>query len=159
MLGAFTFLIFGAVLLGPTLGDVTWQIVAVAVLSLTVVRMGPVALALIGTRARLPTVAYLGWFGPRGLASIVFAALIVDEAELPHTNTILLAIFATIGLSVLAHGVSARPLTDRYATVVRGASAGCDGARRGRRAPLALPPCRRERGRVARPPDSRDGAA
>ena len=115
VLSSFTFLIFGAVILGPVLGDVTWQMVAVAVLSLTVVRMLPVALALIGTRARPPTVLYLGWFGPRGLASIVFAALIVDEAELPHTSMLLLTIFVTIGLSVLAHGVSARPLTDRYA--------------------------------------------
>ena len=115
MLSALTFVIFGAAILGPALGDVTWQIVAVAVLSLTVVRMLPVALALIGTHARPPTVAYLGWFGPRGLASIVFAALIVDEADLPHTDTILLTIFVTIGLSVFAHGISARPLTDRYA--------------------------------------------
>ncbi len=116
VLGAFTFLIFGAAILGPALDDVTWQMVVVAVLSLTVVRMLPVALALIGTHARPPTVAYLGWFGPRGLASIVFAALIVEEADLPHTSTILVTIFVTIGLSVFAHGISARPLTDRYAT-------------------------------------------
>jgi NhaP-type Na+/H+ or K+/H+ antiporter len=114
VLGAVTFLIFGAAILGPVLEDVTWQVVAVAVLSLTVVRMGPVALALRGTDARPPTVAYLGWFGPRGLASIVFATLIVEEADLPHTNTLLLTIFFTIGLSVLLHGMSARPLTDRY---------------------------------------------
>jgi NhaP-type Na+/H+ or K+/H+ antiporter len=94
---------------------VSLRIIVVAILSLTVVRMLPVALALIGTHARWPTVAFLGWFGPRGLASIVFAALLVDEADLPHTNTVLLTIFVTIGLSVYAHGISARPLTDRYA--------------------------------------------
>ena len=115
-LGAFTFLIFGAALLGPALDSITGPMVAVAVLSLTVVRMLPVALALIGTHARPPTVAFLGWFGPRGLASIVFAALIVEEAELPHTNTLLATIFVTIGISVLAHGISAQPLTDRYSS-------------------------------------------
>jgi NhaP-type Na+/H+ or K+/H+ antiporter len=77
--------------------------------------MVPVALATIGTGARRPTILYLGWFGPRGLASIVFAVILVEEAELPHTQTILVAIFATIALSVYAHGLTAQPLTDRYA--------------------------------------------
>ena len=77
--------------------------------------MAPVAVAMVGTRARRPTVGFLGWFGPRGLASIVFAALIVEQADLPHTHTLLVTIFATIGISVFAHGLSARPLTDRYA--------------------------------------------
>jgi NhaP-type Na+/H+ or K+/H+ antiporter len=116
VLAAVTFLIFGSVLLGPALGNVTWQIAAVAVLSLTLVRMAPVAVAMLGTKARWPTVGFLGWFGPRGLASIVFAALIVEQADLPHTGTLLVTIFATIGLSVFAHGLTARPLTERYAT-------------------------------------------
>src|SRR3982074_2688080 len=72
LLGGVTFLIFGAVLLGPALKHLTWEIVLYAAISLTVVRMLPVALAMIGTGARLPTVGFLGWFGPRGLASIVF---------------------------------------------------------------------------------------
>ena len=116
VLAAVTFLIFGSVLLGPALDNVTWQIAAVAVLSLTLVRMAPVAVAMLGTKARWPTVGFLGWFGPRGLASIVFAALIVEQADLPHTGTLLATIVATIGLSVFAHGLTARPLTDRYAT-------------------------------------------
>ena len=62
------------------------------------------------------TVAFLGWFGPRGLASIVFAAIVVQEADLPHANTILLTTYATVGLSVLAHGVTAAPLARRYAS-------------------------------------------
>jgi NhaP-type Na+/H+ or K+/H+ antiporter len=74
-----------------------------------------VALSLLGTRARAPTVAYVGWFGPRGLASIVFAVIVVEEAALPHAQLIVLAIVTTVALSVLAHGLSARPLTDRYA--------------------------------------------
>jgi NhaP-type Na+/H+ or K+/H+ antiporter len=116
VLGAATFVVFGAVLLGPALGDVTWAVAVYALLSLTLVRMLPVAISLIGTRARAPTVAFLGWFGPRGLASIVFAVLLVEaEGELPNEGLIVTTVFFTIGLSVLVHGVSAAPLAQRYA--------------------------------------------
>ena len=73
--------------------------------------MLPVAVSLIGTGARRPTVAYTGWFGPPGLASIVFGVILVEDADLPHTEPILLAIALTIGLSVFAHGLAAQPLT------------------------------------------------
>jgi sodium/hydrogen antiporter len=76
--------------------------------------MLPVALAVLGTGARRPTVAFLGWFGPRGLASIVFAIILLDDTKLPHLDTLLLAITVTIALSVYAHGLTARPLTERY---------------------------------------------
>jgi len=116
LLGAVTFIIFGAVLLGPALGDLTWQIAAYAVLSLTLVRMIPVGIAMLGTGARRRTVAFLGWFGPRGLASIVFALLLIEEGGLPNDELILTIVFVTVGLSVLAHGVSAAPLARRYAS-------------------------------------------
>jgi len=80
------------------------------------VRMLPVAVAMAGSGARRPTVAFLGWFGPRGLASIVFAVLVLEKTDLPHGALLLDTIFVTIGLSVLAHGLSAAPLADRYAT-------------------------------------------
>ncbi len=115
LLNGVTFLLFGAVLLGPDLGDLSWRVVLYSVLSLTLVRMLPVAVALLGTHARLRTVAFLGWFGPRGLASIVFALIVVQESHLPQTPTILTVTYFTVGLSVLLHGVSAVPLTDRYA--------------------------------------------
>ena len=114
-LNGITFLLFGAILLGPALGELTWQMVAYAVLSLTLVRMAPVAIAMLGTRARWPTLGFMGWFGPRGLASIVFAVIVVEEASLPHEHLIVLAIYLTVGLSVLAHGLTAAPLADRYA--------------------------------------------
>ncbi|MGH3045346.1 MAG: cation:proton antiporter [Gaiellaceae bacterium] len=114
VLNAVTFLMFGAVILGPAIDDLGWEALLYALLSLTVVRMLPVALATLGTRARPPTVAFLGWFGPRGLASIVFAVILVEEAALPHQETLLLAVVATVGLSVYAHGLSALPLTERY---------------------------------------------
>jgi NhaP-type Na+/H+ or K+/H+ antiporter len=81
---AVTFLLFGAVLLGPALGELDWRMAACALASLTVVRMLPVALAMAGTGMRRATVAFLGWFGPRGLASIVFLLILLEETELPE---------------------------------------------------------------------------
>jgi NhaP-type Na+/H+ or K+/H+ antiporter len=116
VLAAITFVVFGAILLGPALGDLTWQIALYAVLSLTIVRMVPVAIAMLGTSARRPTVAFLGWFGPRGAASIVFALLLLEEDNaLPNQGVILATVFVTVGLSVLAHGATAAPLATRYA--------------------------------------------
>jgi sodium/hydrogen antiporter len=115
LLGGLTFLIFGAVLLGTALKHVSWQAALYAVLSLTFVRMVPVAIAMLGSRAKWQTVGFLGWFGPRGLASIVFAVITIQEAHLAGSNTILLATYLTVGLSVAAHGITAAPLARRYA--------------------------------------------
>ncbi|MGW5150395.1 cation:proton antiporter [Rhodococcus koreensis] len=121
LFNAVTFIVFGAVLLGPALGHLSWQVLVYAALSLTVVRMVPVALSLVGLHARGPTIAFLGWFGPRGLATIVFVVLIVEESgELPHENLLLTTALVTIGASVLAHGLTAAPLADRYAAWFRG---------------------------------------
>ncbi len=114
LLNAVTFVVFGAAILGPVLDDLGWEVLAYAVLSLTIVRMLPVALSLLGTGARRPTIGFVGWFGPRGLATIVFAVILIDESSLPHERTMLLAVVATIGISVFAHGLSSRPLTNRY---------------------------------------------
>jgi NhaP-type Na+/H+ or K+/H+ antiporter len=115
LLNGVTFVVFGAVLLGPALQHVSWQIFVYSLLSLTLVRMLPVAIAMFRSGARPPTVAFLGWFGPRGLASIAFAVIVVEQSHLPHAGTILGATYVTVGLSVLAHGASAAPLADRYA--------------------------------------------
>ena len=93
----------------------SWQLALYAVLSLTLVRMVPVAIAMIRSGAKWRTVGFLGWFGPRGLASIVFAVIAVQEAHLKGAETILLASYLTIGLSVFAHGITAAPLASRYA--------------------------------------------
>jgi sodium/hydrogen antiporter len=114
VLNAATLLVFGAVLLLPALHHLDWRIGIYAVASLTVVRMVPVAIAMLGMGARRPTIAFIGWFGPRGLASIVFALIVLHDADLPHEGTILTATYVTVGLSVLAHGVTAAPLTRRY---------------------------------------------
>jgi sodium/hydrogen antiporter len=115
VLNGVTFVVFGAVLLGPTLADLSWRMAVYAVLSLTLVRIVPLAIAMARSGARTPTVAFLGWFGPRGLASIVFAVIVVEESSLPHETLLAQAIYFTVGLSVLAHGLSAAPLAERYA--------------------------------------------
>jgi sodium/hydrogen antiporter len=114
LLDAVTFLIFGAVLLVPAIEAIDSTGLVYAVLSLTVIRMLPVAISLLGTGARRPTISFLGWFGPRGLASIVFAAIVVEESDLPHTDVIISTTLVAVALSVLAHGVSAVPLVRRY---------------------------------------------
>jgi sodium/hydrogen antiporter len=113
-LNAVTFALFGAVVLGPLLPGLGWRPVLYAALSLTAVRMLPVALAMLGSRAAPQTVGFLGWFGPRGLASIVFAVIVLEESRLPHLQPMLAAVAVTIALSVYAHGLTAKPLTERY---------------------------------------------
>src|SRR5213592_2569702 len=114
LLGAVTFVLFGAVMLVPALHDLSGSVVLYALLSLTLVRIVPVVLAMLGSSARPPTVAFLGWFGPRGLASIVFAVILVEDANLAHESLLLHTIFLTIALSVLLHGLTAAPLERRY---------------------------------------------
>ncbi|MDX3312462.1 cation:proton antiporter [Streptomyces sp. ME08-AFT2] len=113
LLASISLLVFGAVLLGPALEHLSWRIILYAVLSLTVVRMLPVALSLAGSRLRPPTVAYIGWFGPRGLASVVLGLLVVEE-HVPGVELLGRVVAITIGLSVLLHGISAVALAERY---------------------------------------------
>lgn len=115
LLNAVTFLLFGSVLLGPALGELDWRIALYAVLSLTVVRMLPVAVSMLGTGMRRVTVGFLGWFGPRGLASIVFVLLLVEQTELPERSLMLAVVTWTVALSVYAHGMTAWPGANRYA--------------------------------------------
>ncbi|GAA2474095.1 cation:proton antiporter [Streptomyces longisporus] len=123
LLASVSLMLFGAVLLGPTLQHLTWKIMVYAALSLTVVRMVPVAVSLLGSGLRPPTVAYIGWFGPRGLASVVLALLVVEE-HVPGTETMGRVVAATVALSVLLHGVSAVALADRYGAWFRRTAAG-----------------------------------
>ena len=109
-----TFLIFGAALLPEAVASLSPTLFLYSVLSLTVVRMIPIAISLLGTGLRLPTQLFLGWFGPRGLASILFVLLILEESEVPHRDEILSITLVTVALSVLLHGVSAAPLAKLY---------------------------------------------
>lgn len=109
-----TFLIFGAALLPEGIANVNTTIILYAILSLTIVRMVPIALSLIGTGVRAPTKLFLGWFGPRGLASILFVLLILEESEVPHRDELLVITVITVALSALLHGVSAAPFASAY---------------------------------------------
>jgi NhaP-type Na+/H+ or K+/H+ antiporter len=114
VLAALTFVGFGAVALGWALHRLDWQVVVYAILSLTAIRMVPVAIAFVGSGAKRETVAFAGWFGPRGLASIVFAVLVLEESQLPHADVLITVSVVTVAFSVLAHGISALPLTNAY---------------------------------------------
>ena len=113
-LALLTWVVFGSFVVARMIDRVTWPALFYAVLSLTVVRMLPVFLCLIGTRTTTADKLFIGWFGPRGLATIVFAVLVLHE-KLPGNETIILAAGWTVLLSVIAHGVSANPLVKAMA--------------------------------------------
>ena len=104
-----TWLIFGTAIIWQKAQYFTMEIILYSIFSLTVIRMLPMFLALTGTGERTANKLFLGWFGPRGLASIVFAIIVIDE-HLPGAPLLAIVVACTIGLSLLAHGVSANPL-------------------------------------------------
>jgi NhaP-type Na+/H+ or K+/H+ antiporter len=114
LLASSSFFVFGAVLLGPALSAIDWRIALYAMLSLTLLRMFPVAVALSGSHFRLPTVLYVGWFGPRGLASIVFALVLLHDGP-PAAEMLVDVVALTVGLSVVLHGASAAWAARTYA--------------------------------------------
>ncbi len=116
LLTSLTFLVFGGSFAAGVVGELTWQIAVFAVVSLVVVRPLAVALSLIGSHLRWQTVGFFGWFGPRGLATILFIVLVLEE-HLPSESTLLAAAAWTVLLSVFAHGMTANPLTRRYARI------------------------------------------
>jgi NhaP-type Na+/H+ or K+/H+ antiporter len=107
--------IFG-VFAADALASVTWAMVGYAVLSLTIIRMLPVAIAVAGQGLRAGEVAFIGWFGPRGLASVILALVVIEEEPLlSGIEEIFLVMTVTVLMSVVAHGVTAAPLTRRLA--------------------------------------------
>jgi NhaP-type Na+/H+ or K+/H+ antiporter len=121
LMSLLTWLVFGAVAVPVVFDRVDWRVVGYAVLSLTVVRMVPVGLALLGTRLPPPTVAFIGWFGPRGLASVIFAVIALEELH-GEADLAVAVIGLTVLLSVFAHGLSAKPLANRYGAAVADAT-------------------------------------
>jgi len=109
VLALLTWIVFGGPVLGRLLTQISWPVVIYAVLSLTLVRMLPVFLSLTGTGMSIANKLFIGWFGPRGLASIVFAVIIFD-AGLPDRSTLAVTADCTVLLSVIAHGMTANPL-------------------------------------------------
>jgi len=107
-------LAFGAVEVVPALQRLSWETVVYAAGSLTVIRMVPVAVSLIGSGLGRAAVAFVGWFGPRGLASVVFALIALEDLGEPVAEPAVAVIAVTVLLSVLAHGATADPLARRY---------------------------------------------
>jgi len=114
LLALLTFMVFGGAFVGAVFRDLTWRVALYAVLSLTVVRMIPAAISLAGTHLRRDTVAFLGWFGPRGLASIVFGLVVLESADVTARHEIFLVVTWTVLLSVFVHGLTATPLARWY---------------------------------------------
>jgi NhaP-type Na+/H+ or K+/H+ antiporter len=108
------FFIMG-VIIAPLLPLVTWQILLYAILSLTIIRMLPVAISLIGTNMNMDSILFMGWFGPRGLASIVLALVALELVpEFPGMNTFILTVSITVLLSIVLHGITALPFSKLY---------------------------------------------
>jgi NhaP-type Na+/H+ or K+/H+ antiporter len=109
------FIVFGAVIVSDQLDTLDWQIALYAVLSLAVLRPVTVWLATLGSGHNLMSVAFMGWFGPRGLASILFVTTIVaDSPEFQDLETISAVMTWTVLFSIVAHGLSAWPASNRY---------------------------------------------
>lgn len=114
LLSVITWVVFGAIVIPWAWNNLTLNICLYAVLSLTVIRIVPVLISLTGTGFDFETRLFIGWFGPRGLASIVFAVMILDY-PLETSRTLVSVAACTVLLSVLLHGLSANPWVSRLA--------------------------------------------
>jgi NhaP-type Na+/H+ or K+/H+ antiporter len=112
ILSLITWVIFGSVVVTAYLEYFTIRVVIYALLSITLIRIIPVLLALTNTGLPFKERLFIGWFGPRGLASVVFAIMVL-EVDLPNNDTIMTTTICTIIFSILAHGISANPLIKR----------------------------------------------
>ncbi|MCB2193224.1 MAG: cation:proton antiporter [Deltaproteobacteria bacterium] len=112
-LALITWVIFGFAVVGQALPALTWSIVIYALLSLTIIRILPVYLSLAGTGEGVYSKLFMGWFGPRGLASIVFV-IMVWQKNLPGGKTMAITVVCTVIMSVIAHGLSANPMAKLF---------------------------------------------
>lgn len=129
LLGCAAWMLFGTATATYMSSLIRWQTVLLALLTLTVVRVVPVVVSLAGSGLRGQTSMFLGWCGPRGLPSVVFALIANDGlAGQPEASTVVSAIAVTVILSVLAHGISAPPLAKRYGAWVRANRPTAEGA-------------------------------
>jgi NhaP-type Na+/H+ or K+/H+ antiporter len=108
-----TWVIFGAAVVSKAIGNFSWIVVLYAILSLTLIRMLPVFFSLSGLQANTEGKLFIGWFGPRGLASIVFAVIVVN-ASLPNDGILAMAVVCTVIFSIILHGLSANPWAKGY---------------------------------------------
>jgi len=111
ILTMFAFFVFGAVLIPAGIAHMSVQALIVAVAFLTVIRILPIWLSLLGSGLSNREKLFLGWFGPRGLASMLFALIIIDEFEIPGEQELLACVVMTVSISIILHGISASPLS------------------------------------------------
>jgi NhaP-type Na+/H+ or K+/H+ antiporter len=123
LLSLSVFFVFGALAIG-LIRPLGWEVALYALLSLTLIRVLPVAISLLRTRLARVSVLFAGWFGPRGLASIVLGLIVVAEApHLAGRDEIEAVVASTVLLSVLLHGITAAPLSAAYARRMEGMAA------------------------------------
>jgi NhaP-type Na+/H+ or K+/H+ antiporter len=122
LLALVTFMTIGGMLVEPIFARFDMAALAYAVVSLTLVRLLPVAVSLAGSGVTARSALFLGWFGPRGLASIVFAVIVVEQRTVPHAEEIFAITIGTVILSVFAHGLTALPGARWYARHTAGLS-------------------------------------
>lgn len=113
-LALLVFSIFGAIMVPEHLEHFQWQHLLYAIASLTLIRMVPVAISMSGAGLKWVTVIFLGWFGPRGIASILYAYLLLEGSQIPGMEQILSIVMTTVLLSVVAHGITAYPASIWY---------------------------------------------
>lgn len=109
-----TFMLYGAIMVFPALDHLDGTVILYALLSLTVIRMVPVSLSLLGLGLHWQSHFFLGWFGPRGIASIIYGLIIVEEGKLAERETIFMVMVVTVLLSILAHGLTSLPAAAWY---------------------------------------------
>lgn len=122
LLSVATFFIFGVAIAGPSLDEIGWREVAYGALSLTLIRMIPVALATLGDRLKPTSVLFLGWFGPRGIATIVLGLVVLESSEIGGAEQIQLVATTVVLMSVLLHGITAPPLASLYGRAMEDAA-------------------------------------
>lgn len=117
MLVLITFTLVGAMLLPAAMQHFTWPCLLFAVFALTIMRMLPIAISLTGLKLGLHTMVFLGWFGPRGLASVLFLLLVMQSTDLLRESELLAAVALTVTLSIILHGVTAAPWAQCYGRI------------------------------------------
>ncbi|MEM8505941.1 MAG: cation:proton antiporter [Cyanobacteria bacterium P01_D01_bin.1] len=114
LLTLLTFLLYGAVMVTPALGEANWHMWVYAIISLTVIRIVGVAISTASAKLQPLSVLFVGWFGPRGIASVVYGLTIIDEDDLAGGDLIFNTMAVTVLLSIFAHGVTAFPGANWY---------------------------------------------
>lgn len=126
LLTLLSFLLYGVVMVSPSFAQATWQMWLYAIGSLTVTRMLGVAIASIGFELQPLSILFIGWFGPRGIASIVYGLVIVEAENLPSSGLIFTTMVITVLISVFAHGLTAYPGANWYANRIADQQDTCD---------------------------------